>query len=103
MTPEAFTHLTHPRPQEKKTMTPPVVTTAAAVAPAKPAAVPMQITVSPTLPSHWLMILSIMSAVLNAETPLLLQVLPPKAAVGVVGGDVGLAAILAAYQASLPA
>jgi len=81
-------------------MTPTVVTTAPA--PAKPAAVPMQITVSPTLPSHWLMILSIMSAVLNAETPLLLQVLPPKAAVGVVGGDVGLAAILAAYQATLP-
>jgi hypothetical protein len=72
---------------------------AATVAPA----VPLQITVAPTQPSHWLVILQVMSAVLNAETPLLLQVVPPKAGAGVVAGDIGLSAILAAYQATLPA
>ena len=58
----------------------------------------MQITVAPTQPSHWLLVFQIMSQVLLAETPLLLQVIPPKAGVGVVAGDVGLAALVAALE-----
>ena len=104
MTPAAFMHL---KPEEKKTMAPPLpVTTTAHAAPAvsappapAAAAVPMQITVAPTQASHWLTVLSIISAVMQAETPLLLQILPPKAATGVAVGDVGLAALVAGITA----
>lgn len=101
-------------PKENNTMTP---TPAAAVATADPipaavvqaaaavpavaaAPAPMQITVAPTEPAHWLIVLQIISAVLNAETPLLLSILPHNGQVGLVAGDIGLAAILAGFEAS---
>lgn len=70
--------------------------TQAAPLPPPAAAPPLQVTVAPTHPSHWLVIFSIMAAVLQAETPLLLQILPNTASkAGVVGGSIGLDAIIA--------
>jgi hypothetical protein len=65
-----------------------------------PQAPPMQITIQPTHASHFLTVLSIIDAVLKAEQPLLLQVLPTPGKVGVVGGSVGLDAVIAALAAS---
>jgi hypothetical protein len=62
------------------------------------------VTVQPTHPSHWLTIFAIIAAVLQAETPLLLQVLPNTASkAGVVGGSIGLDAIIAGLAAQQPA
>ena len=71
-------------------------------APPQPQLLPLQplvVTITPTHPTHWLTALQMIQAVMAAEQPLLLQVLPTKAAIGTVAGGVGLDAILAVLSA----
>jgi hypothetical protein len=64
---------------------------------------PLQVTVAPSHPSHWITTLTIIQTVLAAEQPLLLQILPTKAKVGSVATSIGLDAVLAALSARFAA
>jgi hypothetical protein len=59
---------------------------------------PITVTVAPSHPSHWFSILALIRAIMAAEQPILLHIVPPKGQTAIAASTAGIDAVLAAGQ-----